>query len=108
MLVSSGSSFTAGANLVVSGSQGQGVFVTNDSHADLDGSSITGSQHGGLVVVNQSSTAVGSQHPPTVISGNGTDLFCDTGSFTTGGSNIANATSLQCVNLLPGNNVPIP
>jgi hypothetical protein len=108
VLVSSGSSFNAGANLVVSGSQGQGVFVTNNSHADLDGSSITGSQHGGLVVVNQSSAAVGSSHPPTVIGSNASDLFCDTRSLITGGANIGNATSVQCVNLLPGDTVPIP
>ncbi len=108
VLVSNSSSFNAGANLVVSGSQGHGVFVTNNSHADLDGSIITGSQHGGLVVVNQSSTAVGSSHPPTVISGNATDLFCDARSLTTGGANIGNATSVQCDNLLAGDTVTIP
>jgi Right handed beta helix region len=108
VFVSGGSSFTGGANLIVSGSQGQGVFVTNNSHADLDGSSITGSQHGGLVVVNQSSIAVGSAHPPTVVSGNATDLFCDSRSLVTGGANIGNATTVQCVNLLAGDTVPIP
>ena len=108
VLVSSGSSFNAGANLIVASSQGQGVFVTNNSHADLDGSSITGSLHGGLVVVNQSSAAVGSAHPPTVISGNATDLFCDSRSLTTGGANIGNATTVQCVNLLSGDTVTIP
>lgn len=108
VFVSGGSSFTAGANLVVSGSQGQGVFVTNNSHADLDGSTITGSLHGGLVVVNQSSIAVGSAHPPTVVSGNATDLFCDSRSLITGGANIGSATSVQCTNLLAGDTVPIP
>jgi hypothetical protein len=108
VLVSGGSSFNAGANLVVTGSQGQGVFVTNNSHADLDGSSITGSQHGGLVVVNQSSLAVGSTHPLTMISANTTDLFCDSRSLMTGAANIGNATSVQCSSLLPGDTVPIP
>src|SRR5579863_2153963 len=108
VFVSGGSSLTAGANLVVTGSQGQGVFVTNNSHADLDGSSITGSQHGGLVVVNQSSIAVGSAHPPTVVSGNATDVFCDARSLITGGANIGSATSVQCTNLLAGDTVPIP
>lgn len=108
VFVSGGSSLTAGANLVVSGSQGQGVFVTNNSHADLDGSSITGSQHGGLVVVNQSSIAVGSTHTPTVVSGNATDLFCDSRSLITGGANVGGVTSVQCVNLLAGDTVPIP
>jgi hypothetical protein len=108
VLVSGGGFLNAGANLVVSNSQGQGIFVTNNSHADLDGSSITGSHHGGLIVVNQSSIAVGSQHPPTVISGNLTDLFCDSKSLITGGANIGNATSVQCTNLLAGDSVPIP
>jgi hypothetical protein len=108
VLVSGGSSLSAGANLVVSRSQGQGVFVSNSSHADLDGSSITGSLHGGLVVVNQSSAAVGSAHPPTVISGNTIDLFCDSMSLTTGGVNIGSATSVQCTNLLQGDTVSIP
>jgi hypothetical protein len=108
VLVSGGSSFNAGANLVVTGSQGQGVFVTNNSHADLDGSSITGSQHGGLVVVNQSSLAVGSTHPLTMISANTTDLFCDSRSLMTGAANIGNATTVQCSSLLPGDTVPIP
>ncbi len=108
VFVSGGSSLTAGANLIVSGSQGQGVFVTNNSHADLDGSSITGSLHGGLVVVNQSSIAVGSAHPPTVVSGNATDVFCDSRSLITGGANIGSATIVQCTNLLAGDTVPIP
>lgn len=108
VLVASGGSFNAGANLVVSGSQGQGVFVTNNSHADLDGSSITGSRHGGLVVVNQSSIAVGSTHPFTVISGNTTDLFCDTRSQISGDASIGNATTVQCANLLSGDTVTIP
>jgi hypothetical protein len=108
VLVSNGSSFNAGANLIVAGSQGQGVFVTNNSQADLDGSSITGSLHGGLVVVNQSSLAVGSVHPPTVISGNITDVFCDSRSLITGGASIGNATTVQCANMLPGDTVAIP
>ena len=108
VLVSSGSSLNAGPNLVVTGSQGQGVFVTNNSHADLDGSSITGGQHGGLVVVNQSSIAVGSGHPPTIIGGNATDLFCDSRSLITGSANIGSAASVQCANLLPGDTVTLP
>jgi nitrous oxidase accessory protein NosD len=108
ILLSGGGFLNAGPNLVVSNSQGQGVFVTNNSQADLDGSSITGSRHGGLVVVNQSSAASGSQHPPTIISGNGNDIFCDSRSLVTGGANIGNATNVQCANLLPGDTVPIP
>jgi hypothetical protein len=64
--VSDGGTLNAGANLVVTGSQGQGVFVSNNSHASIAGSSITGSGHGGLVVLNLSTTAVGTgANPPT-------------------------------------------
>jgi len=73
----------------------------------LVGSSITGSGHGGLVVANLSSVAVGTG-PFTQISGNGTDLFCDSRSLVTGAANIANATTVQCGNLLPGDTVPVP
>ena len=44
VLVTNGSALDAGPNLLVSNSQGQGVFVTNDSHAHSAGSSITGGQ----------------------------------------------------------------
>ncbi len=108
VLLSGGGFLNAGANLVVSNSQGQGVLVTNNSHADLDGSSITGSQHGGLVVVNQSSAAVGSQHPPTLIGGNATDIFCDSRGLITGSANLAGVPTTQCANLLPGDTVAIP
>ena len=107
--VSDGGTLSAGANLVISGSRGHGVFVSNNSHASLAGSSITGSGHGGLVVANLSTVAVGTgTNPLTQISGNGTDLFCDSKSLITGGANIANATSVQCGNLLTGDTVPLP
>ena len=51
-------------NLSVSGSHGQGVFVSNDSHASLTGASITGSNHGGMVVANLSTIAVGTETNP--------------------------------------------
>jgi hypothetical protein len=108
LLISAGSTLNANNNLVISGSQGQGVFVTNDSHASLDGSNVTGSQHGGLVAVNLSSISVGSANPPTQVGGNVVDLFCDSKSMITGGANISNATTVQCTNLLPGDNVPVP
>ena len=44
----------------------------------------------------------------TEISRNGVDLFCDSKSLTSGGGNIANATSMQCINLLPGDSEPLP
>jgi hypothetical protein len=109
VFVSDGGTLSAGANLVISGSQGQGVFVSNNSHASLAGSSITGSGHGGLVVANLSTVAVGAgTNPMTQITGNGTDLFCDSKSVITGGANIANATSVNCGNLLTGDTEPVP
>jgi hypothetical protein len=107
--VSDGGTLSAGANLVISGSQGQGIFVSNNSHASLAGSSITGSGHGGLVVANLSTVAVGTgTNPLTQITANGTDLFCDSKSVITGGVNIANATIVKCGNLLTGDTEPLP
>ena len=106
--VSDGGTLNAGANLVVTGSQGQGVFVSNNSHASMAGSSISGSGHGGLVAVNLSTIAVGSSNPLTQIAGNGTDLFCDAKSQISGSANIVNAVSVQCTNLLAGDSVGLP
>ena len=100
VLVTNGSTLDAGPNLVVSNSQGQGVFVTNDSHAHLAGSSITGGAHGGLVVMNLS-TAVVDFGNPTTITRNGTDLFCDSKSRIAGGVNIANVITVNCGSVLP-------
>ena len=108
VFVSDSSTLNAGANLVVSGSHGQGVLVANNSHAALAGSSITGSAHAGLVAVNLSTIAVETSNPLTQISGNGTDLFCDSKSQISGGANVANATSVQCSNLLPGEYENLP
>src|SRR5208283_413019 len=47
LLVSRGSSVVASSNLIISGSLGQGIYATGNSHVTLDGSSITGGQHGG-------------------------------------------------------------
>jgi hypothetical protein len=97
-----------GGKLFVSGSYGHGVFVSNSSHASLAASSITGSGHGGLVVVNQSTISVGANSALTEVSGNGTDLFCDSKSLMTGGANIGNATSVNCNNLLLGDYENLP
>jgi carbonic anhydrase/acetyltransferase-like protein (isoleucine patch superfamily) len=50
----------------------------------------------------------GAPSPRTQISGNGTDLFCDSKSVITGAINIVNAVSVQCGNLLPGDNEGTP
>jgi hypothetical protein len=108
VFVTNGSTLNAGANLFISGGQGQGVIVSDNSHAQLAGSSITGVAHGGLVVLNLSTAGVDAGNPLTTISGNGTDLFCDSKSQIAGALNIANASTVQCNNLLPGTYEGLP
>ena len=108
VFVTNGSTLNAGSNLVVTGSQGQGVIVSNGSHAQFAGSSITGGAHGGLVVVNLSTVGVDFTNPLTVIGSNGTDLFCDSKSQIAGSANIASAAVVQCANLLPSNYESLP
>ena len=107
VLVTDGSVLNAGPRLIVTNSQGQGVIVTNNSHATLAGSSITGGMHGGLVVANLSTIDNGSG-AFTLASGNATDLFCDSNSFITGAANLSGASTVSCGNLQPGNTVPLP
>ena len=106
--VSSGGTLNAGVNLEITGSHGQGVYVTGNSHASLSGSRITGSAHGGLVVVNLSTAAVQVGTSATEVSGNGVDVFCDSRSLVTGGNGITGATAVQCNNLLPYDSEPTP
>jgi len=111
VFITNGSTLNANANLVVSNSKGQGVIVSNDSHARLSGSSITGGAHGGLVVTNLSTASVDFNffgNPSTTITANGTDVFCDSKSRITGGANIANAITLNCSSLLPGSYENLP
>jgi hypothetical protein len=98
--VENGGAMAAAANLDVSGSQGQGVFVTNNSSLSVAASTITGGLHGGLVVVNQSTATVTSSG--AILSGNATDVFCDSSSLITGAMNIVGATTIQCANLRQG------
>ena len=107
VFVTNGSTLNAGPNVVVSNSQGQGVIVTNNSHATLAGSSITGSLHGGLVVANLS-TIDNASGSFTSVSGNATDLFCDSNSFITGTANLTGVSTVNCGNQLPNNTVPLP
>ena len=107
VFVTNGSTLDAGSSLVVTNSQGQGVIVTNNSHASLAGSSITGGLHGGLVAANLSTIDSGAG-AFTLVSGNGTDLFCDSNSFITGTANLTGVSNVNCGNLVPGNTVPLP
>jgi len=108
VFVSDGGRLSAGANLIISGSQGHGVLVSNNSHASLAGSSITGSGHGGLVAANLSTISVATSNPLTLVGGNKTDLFCDSKSVITGSANLAGVPIVSCGNLLPGDTVPLP
>ena len=108
VFVTNGSTLFAGSNLIVSGSQGQGVIVNNNSHAELAGSSITGGAHGGLVVLNLSTVGIDSSNPLTTISANGTDFFCDSKSQIAGALNVTNASTVQCSNMLPGTYEGLP
>jgi hypothetical protein len=99
---------SAGTNLVVSGSRGQGVIVTNNSHATLAGSSITGGSHGGVVVADLSTIDLQPSSSLTLVGGNAPDLFCDSNSFITGTANLAGVPTLNCGNLVSGNTVPLP
>jgi len=108
VFVTNDSSLDAGANLVVSDSPGQGVIVTNNSHATLAGSSVTGSLHGGLVVANLSTIDVQPSSSLTLVGGNAPDLFCDSNSFITGTANLAGVPTANCANLLSGDTVPLP
>lgn len=97
-----------GGNLVITASQGQGLFVSNNSHASLGGSSITGGHHGGLVVTNLSTVSLLS-NGSTLFGGNATDVFCDSNSLITGTSHFAGVPTINCANLLPGDTVlPLP
>ena len=107
VFVTDGSVLNAGSKLIVTNSQGQGVIVTNNSHATLAGSSITGGLHGGLVVANLSTIDNG-HGAFTFVSGNATDLFCDSNSLITGAANLSGASNVSCGNLQPGNTVPLP
>jgi len=108
VFVTNGSTLDAGAGLVVSGTRGQGVIVTNNSHATLNGSSITGGSHGGLVVANLSTIDVQPSSSPTLVGGNAADLFCDSNSLITGTANLVGVSTVNCGNLLSGNTVPLP
>jgi hypothetical protein len=101
VLVSDRSVLEANSNLVITGSEGQGIVVLNNSHATLTGSTITGSGHGGLAASNLSSIDIAAG-TPTLVGGSGVDLFCDSSSRITGSANLAGAPTALCSNLLPG------
>lgn len=108
VFVTNNSTLNAGANLIVTNSQGQGVIVTNNSHATLAGSSITGGLHGGLVTANLSTIDVQQGSALTLVGGNRPDLFCDSSSYITGTANLAGVPTASCVNQVPSNYSSLP
>lgn len=95
--------------LGITNSLGQGIVAMNNSHATLFGATISHGSHGGLVAINNSSIDLSTNNtPPSTISGNVVDLFCDSDSKITGTANIAGSPTAQCTNLLAGETVPLP
>ena len=108
VFVTNNSTLNAGSNLLVSNSQGQGLIVSNNSHATLAGSTISRNLHGGMVAANLSTIDVQPASSLTLVGGNAPDLFCDSNSFITGTANLAGVPTANCANLLSGNTVPLP
>ena len=109
MLVSNGSGLDAsGGNLAITGSNGDGILVLNNSHAIVGAFTVTGSVHGGLVAANLSSIDVDASTAPSLVGGNAVDLFCDPQSAITGSANISGAPTAQCTNLLATETAPLP
>lgn len=101
IFVTNNSSLSAGTGLLVTNSQGQGVIVTNNSHATLAGSSISMSLHGGLVATNLSTIDLQGWQGLNVVGGNNPDLFCDSSSYITGTASVSGAPTSNCANQLP-------
>ena len=95
--------------LSIMGSVGQGIVAMNNSHATLFGATISHGTHGGLVAINNSSIDLSTNNtPPSTISSNAVDLFCDSDSKITGTANIAGSPTAQCTNLLSTETVVLP
>jgi hypothetical protein len=109
VLISDGASLTtSNGDLVITGSNGQGVMALNNSHATVIGATITGGSHGGLVAANLSSIDASVGTSLSLVSGNSVDLFCDPDSTITGTANISGVPTSQCTNLLAGETVALP
>jgi hypothetical protein len=109
VLISDGASMTASnGNLVILGSNGQGVMALNNSHATLTGAIVTKGMHGGLVAANLSSIDVSAGSNLTNVNGNSVDVFCDGSSKITGTVNLSGAPTTQCKDLLSAETVTLP
>jgi hypothetical protein len=109
ILLSDNATLNAGSgNLVMTGSNGQGILALNNSHATIAGVTVTGGAHAGLLATNLSSIDVASGTSLTLVGGNGVDLFCDANSIITGGANLAGVPTSQCPNVLSTETPPLP
>ena len=110
VLLDEGASMSTNSGHVnITGSLGQGIVAMNNSHATLNGVTISHGSHAGLIAINNSSIDVGNPNNLlSTISGNAVDLFCDSDSKITGTANITGSPTAQCTNLLSGETVPLP
>jgi hypothetical protein len=108
VFVTNNSTLNAGASLIITNSQGQGVIVTNNSHATFGGSSITGGLHGGVVAANLSTIDIQQANALTLVGGNRPDLFCDASSYITGTANLSGVPTSGCANQLLSNYSALP
>jgi hypothetical protein len=111
VLLSDGSTLTASnGDLIIQGSNGQGIVALNNSHATLIGATVTGGLHGGLVIGNLSSIDISTVPGGlrSTVGGNGVDLFCDSSSWVTGTANISGTPKTQCTNLIATETVTLP
>jgi len=109
VLLSDGATMSAtNGNLIINGSNSQGVMALNNAHATLTGATVTSGGHGGLVAANLSSIDLSAGSSPSIIGGNSVDLFCDSTSWITGSANIAGKPTAQCTNLLTTETVTLP
>jgi hypothetical protein len=90
------------------GSNGQGILALNNSHATINGVTVTGGTHGGLLAANLSSIHVAAGPTQTLVGGNTLDLFCDAGSIITGAVNLAGVPTSSCANVLSSETPPLP
>jgi len=110
VVLDQGATMTANSGeLSITGSIGQGIVAMNNSHATLFGATVSNGTRGGLVVINNSNIDLSTNNtPPSTISGNAVDLFCDSDSKITGTANISGTPTAQCSNLLASETVSLP
>ena len=104
----------SGARMVspqITGNYGPGLLLTDASHTQISGATITGNSRNGVVLLLQSTAYFGG--PVNTVAGNGTanpdhvDLFCDATAWLQNPNNIAVGTGTCAPNQVNGNG-PVP